>query len=611
MSKSVSIARSNSRFMIVQVANVATLLKWRKIMIGKNYLAILATLAIASGVQWVSVPAYAAAKEKDISLRLLGHYQTPTAGGAIEISAYDKFSKRVFSVNSISNTVEVIDLSDPTNPTNIAVIAAHGVPNSVAINNGRVAVASEASPNRQDNGNVTFYDAATLAELAQVEVGAVPDMITFTPNGQKLLVANEGEPANNYADDPEGSVSIIDIPQGGGQDYVVRTVRFDGTATLKNAASIRHYGPEVGTCAGVTPASAQTACFAPAGGPTYAKASFAQDMEPEYITVSEDGHTAWVTLQENNAIATLDLDTETFIQVAGLGFKDWAGSTMDASDRDGPGGTVLVNNRKYWPGVRGIYQPDSIGRFKSGGTTYLVTANEGDAREWGNYVELVRARSLCPTGNPASANCQISASWAGWNNCALPPCYGTTAPNGVLADANLGRLNVTSVTGRNGAGKFDDLYALGGRSFSVWSTDGDLVFDSGGQMEQIVHDFIPGFENANQTSPGAAKDERSDDKGPEPEGLAMGKVWGRNYAFIGLERIGGVMVFDVDNPTAPRFVTYVNNRVFTPPNTSSPSDLGPEGLTVLDADNSPTHSPLLLVSNEISGTLAIYAIDKE
>ena len=335
MSKSVSIARSNSRFMIVQVANVATLLKWRKIMIGKNYLAILAALAIASGVQWVSVPAYAA-KEKDISLRLLGHYQTPTAGGAIEISAYDKFSKRVFSVNSISNTVEVIDLSDPANPTNIAVIAAHGVPNSVAINNGRVAVASEASPNRQANGNVTFYDAATLAELAQVEVGAVPDMITFTPNGQKLLVANEGEPANNYTADPEGSVSIIDIPQGGGQNYAVRTVRFDGTATLKNAASIRHYGPEVGTCAGVTPASAQTACFAPAGGPTYAKASFAQDMEPEYITVSEDGHTAWVTLQENNAIATLDLDTETFIQVAGLGFKDWAGSTMDASDRDGP-----------------------------------------------------------------------------------------------------------------------------------------------------------------------------------------------------------------------------------------------------------------------------------
>jgi len=225
--------------MIVQVANVATLLKWRKIMIGKNYLAVLATLAIASGVQWVSVPAYAA-KEKDVSLRLLGHYQTPTVGGAIEISAYDKFSKRVFSVNSIANTVEVIDLSDPTNPTNIAVIAAHGVPNSVAINNGRVAVAAEAVPNRQANGNVTFYDAASLAELAQVEVGAVPDMITFTSNGQKLLVANEGEPANNYTADPEGSVSIIDIPHGGGQDYAVRTVHFDASTPLKNAASIRH-----------------------------------------------------------------------------------------------------------------------------------------------------------------------------------------------------------------------------------------------------------------------------------------------------------------------------------------------------------------------------------
>lgn len=572
-------------------------------MLGRNYLTILAVLAITAFPGLTPM----AKKEKEISLRLLGHYQTATSGGAIEISAYDKFSKRVFSVNSISNTVEVIDLSDPTDPTGVGVIPAHGVPNSVATNNGRVAVASEASPDRQANGNVTFYDAATLAELARVEVGAVPDMVTFTPNGRKLLVANEGEPANNYTADPEGSVSIIDIPQGSGQGYVVRTVQFDASIPLKNAASIRHYGPAVGTCAS-TPT---TACFAPAGGPTYAKSSFAEDMEPEYITVSDNGHTAWVTLQENNAIATLDLDTETFTLIAGLGFKDWAGSTMDASDRDGPGGTVLTNNRRKWPGVSGMYQPDSIGHFKSGGKTYLVTANEGDAREWGSYVELARARALCPTGDPTSATCQISESWAGWNNCAAPPCYGTTAPDGVLSDANLGRLNVTSVTGRNDSGKFDRLYTLGGRSFSVWKTDGELVFDSGGQMEQIVHDFIPGFENANQTSPGAGKDERSDDKGPEPEGLATGKLWGRQYAFIGLERIGGVMVFDVDEPTAPRFVTYVNNRVFTPPNNSSPTDLGPEGLVVLDADNSPTHSPILLVSNEISGTLAIYAIYRE
>jgi len=491
-------------------------------------------------------------RARDITLSVAGTFRTT---GSIEISAYDKGTRRLFSVNSVSGQIEVRDISNPAAPVSVGNLVMPGTPNSVAVHHGLVAVAVEASPQREDPGSVRFYDAATLAFLRAVPVGAVPDMVTFTPDGRKVLVANEGEPAPDYVRDPEGSVSIIDVSKYGG--FAVHTVRFLSTTPLVNRSSIRVFGPG---------------------------ATLAQDLEPEYITVSEDSKTAWVTLQENNAIAVLDLRRERFTAVVGLGFKnhDAPGNGLDASDKDG------ALNIQRWP-VFGMYQPDAIASFRVRGRTYLLTANEGDAREWGSYKEEARIKDLLAAGkiDPASPVAALGA------------------------DAQLGRLTVTTATGdTDGDGDLDQVYAFGSRSFSVWSADVDQVYDSGEEVERRASEAYPAFYNADQTAPPGV-DSRSDNKGPEPEGVAVGEVRGRTYGFIGLERMGGVLVYDLSRPRAPRFVQYVNNRNFSAATPAEAGDLGPEGLLFIPACDSPTGKPLLVVSNEISGTGTLYSIQPD
>lgn len=518
------------------------------------------------------------------SLNLVGRYQN--AGGAIEISAFDKRTKRLFSVNSASSPpkIEVIDISNPANPTAAGTIleASLGVPNSVAIHKGLVAVAWEAI-DRQQDGTVVFYDADTLATLGSVTVGAIPDMVTFTNDGSKLLVANEGEPAPDYAVDPEGSVTIIDVKRRHhSYEFSAETVHFLPSTPVVNPESVRVFG-------GGNFGSFSVPLSTPA-----------QDYEPEYITVSDDGRTAWVTLQENNAIAVLDIKHARFTKVVGLGFKDHSlpGNGLDPSDRDGPGGAAGPGNINTWP-IKGMYMPDSIGHFKSQGQTYLVTANEGDAREWGSFVEESRVSALVP-GKDSNGNYLVQPG-------KLCPDNPAVVSGAASSNAQLGRLTVTTkgIPVRSD-GCFPDIYSFGARSFSIRDTNGNLVFDSGDQIEQKIHELLPGFENSDQSAT-PNPDTRSDNKGPEPEGVAVAKICGRQYAFIGLERIGGVMMYDVTNPHSPSYVTYVNNRVFTPPTPGG--DLGPEGLMVISGKDSPTHKPILVVSNEISGSASLYQID--
>lgn len=168
------------------------------------------------------------------------------------------------------------------------------------------------------------------------------------------------------------------------------------------------------------------------------------------------------------------------------------------------------------------------------------------------------------------------------------------------ADANLGRLTVTNVNGDvDGDGDFDVLYSYGARSFSVWSADGTQVFDSGDDLEQITTGLTPTLFNADNNNP-AQFDTRSDNKGPEPEGVTTGKVDGVTYAFIGLERAGGgIMVYDMSDPAYPTFVEYVRADL----------DISPEGLLFIRSGASPNGIPLLIVTNEVSGTVTIYQIE--
>ena len=252
---------------------------------------------------------------------------------------------------------------------------------------------------------------------------------------------------------------------------------------------------------------------------------------------------------------------------------------LDASDRDGK-----INIRQ-WP-IRGLYLPDGIASFRIGGKTYLITANEGDAREYDGFTETVRL---------------------GDGSVILDPAF---FPNAAVLknEANLGRLNITTTLGTNSAtGLYEQLFAFGARSFSIWDAEGKLTFDSGDAFERITADAFPA--NFNASNSNNTFDNRSDDKGPEPEGVVVGEILGKLYAFIGLERIGGVIVYDLENPATPRFVQYVNNRDFSAaPDTPAAGDLGPEGLLFIKAQDSPNGKPLLVVGNEISGTTTIYQI---
>jgi len=504
-----------------------------------------------------------------LSMEKIGAYDGVVLGAA-EITAFDPASKRLFVVNGANGSVDVLDLSNPASPKllgTISVAAIGGGVNSVAIHDGLVALAVEAKV-KTSPGVVAFYNAADLKLLHTVQVGALPDMVTFTPDGKTLLVANEGEP-NSYglADsvDPEGSVSIIAVNRTGTSTVATANFKeFIGKEAALRSAGIRIFGPG---------------------------ANAAQDIEPEYIAVSADGKTAYVTLQENNAIAIVDIAAAKITSLKPLGLKNHnlAGAGMDASDEDGGtntnSGTPAI---KIGPQpVQGMYLPDGIASFTVKGVNYLITANEGDARaDWPGFNEEKRVREHCPLGLD-------------------PAVFGANA-SVLNLDSNLGRLRVTSApdgstTGKNAAGLCTALYSFGGRSFSIWNESITQVYDSGDDLEQRTKALS--VANFNASHDNNTLDGRSASKGPEPEGVVVANFGSKVFAFVGLERIGGVMVYDVSVPAAPVFVSYLNTR------SGTTGDRGPEGLSLILADKSPNGKPLLIVGNEVSGTTAIYQLN--
>lgn len=503
-----------------------------------------------------------------LSLAKIGGFDGGAAGAA-EITAYDASSKRLFIVNGANGTLDVVDLSDPTQPKRISTINVStlgGAVNSVAVHDGLVAVAIEAQP-KTSPGTVAFYNAADLRLLGSVKVGAQPDMLTFTPDGKMVLVANEGEP-NSYGQadsvDPEGSISIITVNGGSNPTAVTADFKaFIGQEAALRAQGVRIFGPG---------------------------ANAAQDLEPEYIAISDDGKTAYVTLQENNAVAIVDIATAKVTAIKALGFKDHSlpGMGLDASDEDGGSntnsGTPAIKIANY--PVKGMYQPDAIAQFSVNGKRYLITANEGEARaDWPGYSDETRVRSHCSAG--------------------LDPSVFPDAANLIL-DSNLGRLRITAnpnggSTGKNAAGQCTELYSFGARSFTIWDTDIKRVFDSGDDFEQRTKALanVP----FNSSHDNATLDSRSASKGPEPEGVAVGKIGSKTFAFIVLERVGGVMVYDVSTPEKPVFMHYLNTR------NGITGDRGPEGVLFVPAAKSPNGKPLLIVGHEVSGTTAVLQLN--
>ena len=632
-----------------------------------------------------------------ISLAFIDRYSSydTFAEGAAEIPAYDALNKRGFVVNAKAGSVDVLSFDESGIPSLAETIRLDGVApvgvdlevNSVAVRNGVVALAVQDKV-KTNKGYVAIFDATTLELLdaAALEqggkIGALPDNVTFTPDGKTVLIALEGEPSDDYQIDPEGGVGVITL----NADNTIGSVKIADFRAWNAGGKplpdeVRIYGQKTDALGNVTPSTV------------------AQDIEPEYIAVSADSKTAWVTLQENNALGVLDIATATITDIKALGFKDLgksdssgksdsgfvsahgagnSGNGIDSDDEDG------VINIEAKPGVLGMYLPDSIYAYAAGGATYLVTANEGDSRAWGEDDNAYWAFDAISSDGGASAKMASSKGFVEElrvkhlvNKSGLekrrdsdgdvPPQLMLLAGGGLLNPANfawcgavkgdpkgcrddevLGRLNTSWTIGyqknpdgtpvlytkagelADGSTAFDDtrlmydnIYAYGGRSFSIWDEDGALVWDSGDAIEQFLASsdcmlkadrsvpcatyFNSGHDEAD------AFDSRSDAKGPEPEGLTLGKIGDKTYVFVGLERMGGVLVYDITDPQAPKFQDYLNTREEwdVDPDVSNLNgygDLGPEGLVFVAAADSPTGKPMLIVGNEISGSTAVFEV---
>ncbi len=463
-----------------------------------------------------------------IKLSALSRYHVgPFNSGAAEVVAFDPATQRAFVTNAQKNSVDAISLAKPESPLFDFSIDfnEHGKVNSLAVMNGILAIAVEAKDPRQA-GVVSLFD-TDGKPIHSFAAGAMPDMVTFSPNGKLILSANEGEA--NLSTDPEGTITLIRLNSKSIKSSTVTQIRFS-QFTHANIDPLINISPRAETVA--------------------------QDLEPEYITVSSDSKTAWVSLQENNALAEISLEHKRVKRLYPLGYKDHSQriNGLDLSDTD-----KKINIRP-WP-IKGMYQPDSIASYEVNGDTFIVTANEGDARN----QEVSRVAKLA---------------------------------NASEFNESLGRLNVLA----HKAEKKGELISFGGRSFSIWNQDGVQVFDSASQFEQITARDYPRLFNQG--------DLRSDDRGPEPEALTIGKVGNAMYAFIGLERTGGIMVYNISQPENAFFVDYYNN-ISTKLDISDPEagDMAPESLVFVNSIDSPSGQPFLISSNEVSGTLSLYKID--
>lgn len=447
------------------------------------------------------------------------------------------------STNAADARIDIWDIAAGTliGSIDLSSIPSYGTVNSVAIRNGVVAVAIQ-NEDGFENGFVARYHAdGTFIDI--LEVGILPDMLTYSKDGTKIFVANEAE--RDASGPTAGSISIIDVQTG-----TVKTFDFSGFDSMKQD-------------------------LIDSGVRIFPDSEPSDDFEPEYIAEDPNGNYLYVTLQEANAVAVFDLQAEEFTTIIPLGLKDHslAGYGLDFNDR---GGEINIANVP----VVGIRMPDAIAAFETGGETYFMTANEGDDRDF----DTARVSNLM-------------------NGDALDPDLKTQIEALKNDGLDLSRLTVSRIDGdTDGDGDIDVLHAYGARSFSIYDSEGSLVFDSGDDFEQIIAAVRPpnAFNNDGFPSGPAevVDDVRSDNKGPEPEAIAFGEIGDRKYAFIGLERDGGIMVYDVTDPAKSTFVDYID--------AAADGNISPEVITFIPASQSVTGAPQIAVSFEVSGTTAIY-----
>lgn len=458
-------------------------------------------------------------------------------GGSEVVSHYDG---RLYVTNGENDAIDIINLDTGIIEASLdlTLIPGYGGLNSVDVSAGGIAVAIE-NDDADADGFIAIYalDATSASTPAQViTAGNLPDMVTFSKDGTQIFVANEGEPTDDG--DPQGSLTIIDVASGTSSNFDFSA--FDAQVDDLRDAGVRIFPGELPST----------------------------DFEPEYIAEGPDGK-LYISLQEANAIAVFDPAQNAITTIIPLGTVDHSlpGFGIDASDRDDAIDISTVP-------VVGMRMPDAIAVTEIAGTTYILTANEGDARDEDVRIEDV---TLDPTLFPNAGELQT--------------------------DEELGRLQISEIDGDiDGDGDIDVLHAYGSRSFTIFDTDGNVVFDSGDDFETLIAELRVdnAFNNDDFPSddPDVIDENRSDNKGPEPEAIAVGTVDGKTLAFIGLERDSGIMIYDISDPANSVFVDYIDSSTF--------GHISPEIIEFIPADGSTSGLAQIAVSYEVSGTTAVY-----
>ncbi|WP_235949493.1 choice-of-anchor I family protein [Paenibacillus glycinis] len=538
--------------------------------------------SVSKSVNFAVNPVY----QDKISMKKLGSFIAGTPnedGGVAEIVKYNPENHKFYSVNGSSApaTLDIVSLDDEGKPVQDTVkkiniedaLAEANIPDfaygdftSVDIDTQHDLVYAAIQERTYSNNGVILVFDYDGNYKSYYQAGVQPDMVKVTKDGRYVLTADEGED-RHAGIDPEGSVTIVDTQSG-----EVKHVKFDNPEVIADNVHLRGTVDEDGVIT----------------GPAASKEAAIYDLEPEYIALSADESKAYVSLQEGNAIGTIDIANKTVESVKGLGYKDL--SKPENSLDLVKDGLIRFENVPF----QGMFMPDGIDSYTVGGKTYLFTANEGDGTEWPDAEE------------PGDEN------WPGRTNVTtIGDVKGNLNPD---SEAAIFLANRT-VNGKTPYDKVevpsdmgpDGIYLYGGRSFSVWDADTMApVYDSQNDFEKITAQRLPQYFNSDHKEIGF--DARSQKKGPEPEYVKVGQVGSKTFAFVGLERISGIMTYDVTDPTHPAFVNYVNTRNFgTPEDPSNPlqTDAGPEGIDFIPAADSPTGLPLILVANEVGGTISV------
>ena len=471
---------------------------------------------------------------------------TPNAdGGVAEIVSYNPDNGKAYVVNGQAGVLNVVTVNADGSLTteesiqvqNLIDGFTYGDMTSVAADtvNGHVVIALQAA-DYAAAGRIAVldYDGNLLKSY---ETGVQPDMVTVSSDGKWILTADEGEPREGYGagtTDPAGSVTLVNTETD--KVKVIGFSGFDSTALAEQGILFNKVDGQI--------------------------LSAAQDLEPEYIALNADNSKAYISLQEANAIATLDIASGEFTSIKSLGFQDLS-TDANSADLVEDGGYAAIS----YENAVGVRMPDGISTFEVNGTTYLATANEGDAREWGDFINEAKADLTDSEGNAVEKVRVLD--------------HDVTA--GLDENTN---------------------YLFGSRSFSIFNAETmELVYDSGNDFERLTADYLSWWFNSSNDD--IDIDSRSAKKGPEPETVTVKQLGDRWYAFVGLERIGGIMVYDVTNPFGASYVNYINTRDFSG---EIAGDVAPEGLAFIAAEDSPSGSPVLLAACEVSGTLAAYTL---